>query len=173
MLTLPQEGGLAHAARGMAWMLAAGATPAGRARHMSEGPHIENGMTISIQRGRPARCTICGRRVGAPRYRIVESEPPEGHQQTWVACAECTDAVLEEVGRAALQSPLRVRIAVGIVAARRRPVARPAIWSEQFWEDLDDAAMDRVLKRFVWVAFAVKMLSVVAIGIYVAVAVAH
>jgi hypothetical protein len=140
---------------------------------MDNGLHTENGMTINAQRGRRARrCAICGRRA-APLHQIVESEPPEGQRRAWLACAECADAVREEVGRAALQTPLRVRIAVGIVAARRRPAARPTIWSEQFWEDLDDAAMDRLLKRFVWVAFVVKMLTVVAIGVYVAVAVAH
>jgi hypothetical protein len=64
----------------------------------------------------------------------------------------------------------RVRIAVGIVAAQRRLPARRSFRSEQYWEDLDDVALDRLLKWFIVLAIVVKMLTVVGIALHVALA---
>ncbi len=131
--------------------------------------HDGNGATITPQQGSTTRpCAICGGHPTASLYRVVEGSDPADQRQSWLLCAECTEAVRREVERAALQTPLRVRIAVGIVAAQRRPPARRSIWSEQYWEDLDDAALDRLLKWFITLAIVVKMLTVVGIALYVA-----
>ena len=138
---------------------------------MHDLPHDGTGATIALQQGSTTRpCAICDCRPPASLYRVVEGGDSADQRQSWLLCAECTEAVRREVERAALQTPLRVRIAVGIVAAQRRPPARRSIWSEQYWEDLDDAALDRLLKWFIALAIVVKMLTVVGIALYVALA---
>lgn len=76
------------------------------------------------QRGRwykPQRCSICKSFIWLSLVTLKEStEAPEPHQE-WVLCEPCYDALLMEMRRASLQSPVRLRIALGIVAAERSP----------------------------------------------------
>ena len=44
-------------------------------------------------------------------------------RQSWVFCADCDAAVRTELERSPVQGPLRIRVAVGIVAAERSPQA--------------------------------------------------
>ena len=44
-------------------------------------------------------------------------------RQSWMLCADCDAAVHAELERSPLRSPLRLRIAVGLVAADRSPRA--------------------------------------------------
>jgi hypothetical protein len=138
---------------------------------MDDHPPGGTGITIAPRQGNASqRCAICGRHPSAPWYSVAESDSLDDQRQSWLLCAACTEAVRDEVARAALQTPLRLRIAVGMVAAQRRPPARHSFWSEQYWKDLDDAALDRLLKRFIALAISVKMLTMVGIAIYVALA---
>jgi len=56
---------------------------------------------------------------------IVLKEPvgaPEPRQE-WVLCKPCQQALLVEMSRSSIYSPVRLRIAMGLVAAERSPKA--------------------------------------------------
>lgn len=56
---------------------------------------------------------------------IAIREPPGAPEprQEWVLCKPCHAALLVEMRRASLPSPVRLRIAMGLVAAERSPTA--------------------------------------------------
>jgi hypothetical protein len=70
-----------------------------------------------------ARCSICRKRIWAGALALHDpAEAPEP-QQSWVLCKICHAAVLAELERSPLRSPMRMRVAVGLVAAERWPRA--------------------------------------------------
>ncbi|HYL43519.1 MAG TPA: hypothetical protein VEU97_09055 [Ktedonobacteraceae bacterium] len=78
------------------------------------------------QRGRwyrRIRCSICTNFIWF--YPIALKEPvgvPEPRQE-WVLCKSCHEALLMEMSRSSIRSPVRLRIAMGLVAAERSPKA--------------------------------------------------
>ena len=78
------------------------------------------------QRGRwykPIRCSICTSFIWF--YPIVLKEPVEAPEPRfeWVLCKPCHKALLVEMRRSSIRSPMRLRIAMGLVAAERSPKA--------------------------------------------------
>lgn len=78
------------------------------------------------QRGRwykLVRCSICTSLIWFHPVALKESvEAPEPRQE-WVLCKPCHEALLVEMRRSSIRSPARLRIAVGLVAAERSPMA--------------------------------------------------
>ncbi|MFI5271619.1 MAG: hypothetical protein ACHQ4H_01130 [Ktedonobacterales bacterium] len=70
------------------------------------------------------RCSICERRLGTSVIFIEETGDVPEPRGSWTLCAACNDAVHEELERSPVQSPLRLRVAVGLVASERTPQAR-------------------------------------------------
>ena len=71
-------------------------------------------------------CAICTRRIWLDPVRLMEPEgAPEPHL-SWTVCKSCHQALLNEMRRSPVRSPLRLRIAMGIVASERWPMAYPA-----------------------------------------------
>lgn len=69
------------------------------------------------------RCSICTSLIWSRPIAIIEpDEAPEPRQQ-WMLCQSCYELLLAELLRSAIHSPLRLRIAIGIVAAERSPKA--------------------------------------------------
>lgn len=69
------------------------------------------------------RCSICKSFIWLSQIELKEpAEAPEPHQ-VWQLCESCYDALLIEIRRAAIRSPERLRIALGIVASERSPGA--------------------------------------------------
>lgn len=88
----------------------------------------------------PLRCSICARKLGKTVHFIEEtSETPEP-RQSWMLCADCNDAVHDQIERAPVRSPMRLRVAVGLVAADRTPAARRARFGQ-----LSDPVWERVI----------------------------
>ena len=80
----------------------------------------------TAQRGRwykPIRCSICTSFIWF--HPIALKEPPGAPEprHEWVLCKPCHAALLVEMRRAPLPSPVRLRIAMGLVAAERSPTA--------------------------------------------------
>jgi hypothetical protein len=76
------------------------------------------------------RCAICEHRLGKSlRYVEETGEVPEP-RGSWLLCEECDAAVHEQLARTPVQSPLRLRIAVGLVASERTPAARRAAFGQ-------------------------------------------
>lgn len=58
---------------------------------------------------------------------------------SWALCDACNTAVRDEMERSPVRGPLRLRVAVGLVATERTPQARRARigqMSDQHWETL-------------------------------------
>jgi hypothetical protein len=90
-----------------------------------------NDLTVATrretgQRGRwyrPTRCAICTDIIWLLPIRLKEPvEAPEPRHQ-WVICKPCHKALLVEMQRSSIRSPVRLRIAMGLVAAERSPEA--------------------------------------------------
>ncbi len=72
----------------------------------------------------PLRCSICRKRIWAGGLTLDEpAEAPEP-QRSWLLCKGCHAAVLEQLERSPVRTPVRMRVAVGMVAAERWPRAR-------------------------------------------------
>lgn len=91
-----------------------------------------------VERG-PHRCAICTRRLRSSIYFLDETGDVPEPRMSWELCGVCNAAVREEVERSTVRGPLRLRVAVGIVATERTPEARRARigqLSDQHWETL-------------------------------------
>ena len=93
---------------------------------------IENGESgspsiVATQReelrkaGAAVRCSICARRVWFNAINLIEPLGVPQPRQSWTLCKRCHAALLVEMERSPVLSPLRLRIAMGIVAADRSP----------------------------------------------------
>ena len=70
-----------------------------------------------------ARCSVC---TSVVWFHSIEIKEPVGvpePRHEWVLCKPCHEALLVEMRRSALRSPVRLRIAMGLVAAERSPRA--------------------------------------------------
>lgn len=72
------------------------------------------------------RCSICNSRVWGRPLRIMEPEGVPEPRLTWTLCKPCYSALLNEMRVSPVRSPLRLRIAVGLVASERWPQAYPS-----------------------------------------------
>ena len=68
-----------------------------------------------------AHCSICTRRIWSDGTYLVEPLGVPEPRQSWTLCKRCHTLLLAEMERSPVLSPLRLRIAMGIVAADRSP----------------------------------------------------
>ena len=107
------------------------------------------------QRFKPIRCSICTIHIWLRPISLKEPlEAPEPRHE-WVLCSYCHKALLNEMRRSTLSSPVRLRVAVGLVAAERSPYAY--YMSEQ-------RAFQREFSWFVW---AMVLFIIFHMGIFV------
>ena len=93
------------------------------------GPDAEP-HTAPSMRGERLSCTICQRRLGRSIFFLEETGDLPTPRQSWTLCKDCNDAVKLQMATTPLRTPLRLRVAVGIVATERTPVARRARWGK-------------------------------------------
>ena len=117
------------------------------------------------------RCAICERRPAAtllhattPVLHLGADEfletPLSGH--AWMVCKQCAGAVQQEMARAGLRSPLRLYIAIAIVASERSPAAHPQSWSARNWQDADARTHDRRMMQLIMFLVACSVIAFVA-----------
>ena len=70
-------------------------------------------------------CSICTNRIWSGAIQILEPEGVPEPRLSWVLCKSCNEALQTEMERSPVLSPLRLRIAMGLVAAERWPNAYP------------------------------------------------
>lgn len=70
-------------------------------------------------------CSICKSRIWFDPVDLIEPEGAPEPRHSWTLCKPCYQALLLEMRRSPVLSPLRLRIAVGIVASERWPQAYP------------------------------------------------
>ncbi len=84
---------------------------------------------ITLQRGnsrRPrksviTRCSICMRRTWFHTIHLIEPEGVPDPRQEWALCRRCHQALLIQMRVSPVRTPLRLRIAIGLVASERSP----------------------------------------------------
>jgi len=77
------------------------------------------------------RCSICTSHIWFQAISLGEPEGVPEPRQSWTLCKSCHRALLIEMHRSPVRSPLRLRIAMGLVAAERSPQA----YSSRFMND--------------------------------------
>lgn len=121
--------------------------------------------------GTRARCNVCGNLLGSRAYYLEEDADLPDPRQAWTMCAACNDAVWRQLDRVAVQSPLRLRAAIGVVASERTtPEALRARLPNPSRERLADQRMERLLVAFFLFVFVIHALIFILI---VAVIAAH
>jgi hypothetical protein len=120
------------------------------------------------------RCAICQRRPAATLLRAATpvlhlgvdeclETPLSGH--AWMVCRQCAGAVQQEMARAGLRSPLRLYIAIAIVASERSPAAHPRVWSARYGQDADARTHDRWMMRLIMLLAACSVIALVGLAI--------
>lgn len=113
----------------------------------------------AIGRDRQIRCDICTRRVGKNICFVEETGDVPEPRGSWTLCAECNNAVHEELRHSLVRGGTRLRVAVGMVATERTPQARRANFGQ-----MSDRAWFRL---FFWL-FLITMLVHLAIVVAIA-----
>ncbi|HEU0002199.1 MAG TPA: hypothetical protein VFQ36_14955 [Ktedonobacteraceae bacterium] len=93
-----------------------------------EKSEIDSASTVATEREElrarkkaSVRCSICARRIWFSATHLIEPLGVPEPRQSWTLCKRCHALLLVEMERSPVLSPLRLRIAIGIVAAERSP----------------------------------------------------
>lgn len=70
-----------------------------------------------------ARCSICACRIWFHPIALKEPVGAPEPRREWVLCRACHTALLTQMRLSPVRSPMRLRIAMGLVAAERSPRA--------------------------------------------------
>lgn len=92
-----------------------------------------NGPVVAIRRNGPRRpkkgmmhrCSVCTSSIWLNPIHLMEPEGVPEPRLTWTLCQPCYRALHAEMRRSPVRSPLRLRIAMGLVASERWPQAYP------------------------------------------------
>jgi hypothetical protein len=104
-------------------------------------------------------CDICRRRLGKNIFFVEETGDVPDEKRAWTLCDECNDAVHAQLVDSPVRTPLRLRVAVGLVAAERTPEARRSNFGQ-----LTDESW---VKVFLWlfpITMIIHLLVIVAIA---------
>jgi hypothetical protein len=69
------------------------------------------------------RCSICKRLTWFNAIPLIEPEGVPDPRQEWIVCKRCHQALQVQMRLSPIRTPLRLRIAIGLVAAERSPYA--------------------------------------------------
>ncbi len=70
-------------------------------------------------------CSVCTRRIWFDSLRVQEPEGVPEPRLSWVLCKECHGMLMTAFRCSPVRSCLRLRIAMGLIAAERSPHAYP------------------------------------------------
>ncbi len=113
--------------------------------------------------GALGECAICLRRTSGGMFMLQEGLELAVPRQSWLLCWACTVAVIAELERSTLRTPLRIRIAVGIVAAERglrsrHPLRLHPPVDMRFWGQMSERQVDNLVAGFVLFLFVMPSL---------------
>jgi hypothetical protein len=82
-----------------------------------------DGDARKLKKRASVHCSICTRYIWFNPMHLTEPQgAPEPHL-SWALCKQCHEAVMIEMNNSPVRSPLRLRIAMGMVASERWPLA--------------------------------------------------
>lgn len=88
---------------------------------------IHPGNARRLKRRIITRCSVCTCRIWFDPMRVIEPEGVPETRLSWTLCKGCYHTLLRELRRSPVRSPLRIRIAMGMVASERWPQAYPTL----------------------------------------------
>jgi len=92
---------------------------------------VERQKNVHQQKRRTTTsCSVCTRRIWFDPIYVQEPQGVPEPRLSWVLCKECHGVLMTEFRRSPVRSPLRLRIAMGLIAAERSPHAYPTTMSE-------------------------------------------
>lgn len=101
-------------------------------------PPDDNGTVSTRQEPRqrahwykPLRCSICASLIWLRPIILEEPVGAPEPRRVWQLCKRCHKALLAEILRSSIHSPVRLRIAMGLVASERSPLALSTSAREQ------------------------------------------
>ncbi len=97
---------------------------------MKEATH--NNKTLAATRRAPGgkrrtRCSICSRTAWFDAVPLMEPLGVPEPRRSWTLCQDCYRSLVDEMRKSPVRSPLRLRIAMGIVASERWPQAHETL----------------------------------------------
>jgi hypothetical protein len=110
------------------------------------------------------RCSICRAFIWVHPIALKEPIGAPEPLQEWVLCQPCHEALLVEMSRSTIRSPVRLRIAIGLVAAERSP--KSYIKSSYSGEERE---FQREFAWFVWAIILFGLLHLFIFAILIAV----
>jgi hypothetical protein len=104
------------------------------------------------------RCSICKSLIWFHPITLKEPiEAPEPRHD-WVLCKLCHEALLLEMRRSTIRSPIRLRIAMGLVAAERSPNAYTLNTPTREQQEFD--------RQFTWFVWAMVLFGLLHVAIF-------
>lgn len=119
---------------------------------------LDEAVSATRTRRSPARCAICERHVSMLIHVEESADAPEP-RQSWLLCADCDEAVAGQLARSPISGTLRLRIAVGVVAAERHPPYRSRAADDQ----QSDKQIERLLIGTFWAVFLVHAIAFIVV----------
>ena len=92
---------------------------------VQRGENIQSVVALEKQAEKLKICEVCKRKVWFSPYYVMEPEDAPPPTRGWNLCKHCFMALRVELRHSALYNPLRVRVAMGMLAAQRSPDAYP------------------------------------------------
>lgn len=128
----------------------------------------ESGSVVAVRRESPRslkrrtalRCSVCTGRIWFDPVHLMEPEDVTEQRLSWTLCKPCYRALLVEMRRSPIRTPLRLRIAMGMVASERWPQAYPT--------KIRTSLSDYKWFAFIAVGFVVAMIAHLALIVMVA-----
>lgn len=100
------------------------------------------------------------------QWYLEESDDEHESSRSWLLCTPCHDVVQQELKRADLRTPLRLSVAIGVVASEH--ASRQCADRLRFWDHLDDRSLERLLLGSFMAVFVVHALAFILVTAYIA-----
>jgi len=120
---------------------------------------IPHGTAPVAGRREAVRCSICTQRLGRFLFFIEETGDVTEPRQSWVLCADCNAAVHDRLEQSPVRSPMRLRVAIGLVASERTPQARRAKFGQ-----LSDTAWMKLFGLLFFITMLVHLAIIVIVA---------
>ncbi len=113
-----------------------------------------------LKRRTNEHCSICAHRTWFDAVPLMEPETVTAPRLSWILCQQCYPALLAEMRRSPIRTPLKLRIAMGVVASERWNKAYPSAWRAR--------ALDRKLLLFIAWGFVAAMVVHLSLIVFLA-----
>lgn len=97
---------------------------------------VEAGPSYRSKRPKNPRCSICDNHTWFDATYLMEPVGAPEPRQSWVLCKRCYGELLIHMRKSPVRSPLRLRIAMGLVASEHWPQSHArnrSVMSDHAW----------------------------------------